>query len=57
MRVRRYRCSACGCVMIVVPAEMTAHLRYSLSAVLWALALWSLDRLSGGQVRRRVSVT
>ena len=56
MRVRRYRCSACGCVMIVVPAEMTAHLRYSLSAVLWALALWSLDRLSAGQVRRRVSV-
>ena len=42
--------------MIVVPAEMTAHLRYSLSAVLWALALWRLDRLSAGQVRRRVSV-
>ena len=54
--MRRYRCSACGCVMIVVPAEMTAHLHYSLSAVLWALALWSLDQLSAGEVRRRVSV-
>ena len=56
VRVRRYRCSACGCVMIVVPAEMTGHLRYSLWAILWALALWSLDRLSAGEVRRRVSV-
>jgi hypothetical protein len=42
--------------MIVVPAEMTGHLRYTLSAVLWALALWSLDRVSAGEVRRRVSV-
>jgi len=42
--------------MIVVPAEVTAHYRYSLSAILWALALWALERLGAAEVRRRVSV-
>ncbi len=53
---RRYRCTACGCVMIVVPAEVAPHVRYSLSAILWALALWGLERLGAAEVRRRVSV-
>lgn len=42
--------------MIVVPAEIAAHFRYSLSAILWALALWSLKKLNDGEVRRLVSV-
>lgn len=53
---RRFRCSACGCVMIVVPSEVAAHWRYSLPAILWALALWGLERLGAAEVRRRVSV-
>jgi hypothetical protein len=42
--------------MIVVPAEVAAHCRYSLPAILWALALWGLERRGAGEVRRRVSV-
>lgn len=42
--------------MIVVPAEVTAHCRYSLSAILWALALWGLERRGAAEVRRQVSV-
>lgn len=42
--------------MIVVPAEVAAHFRYSLSAILWALALWSLEKQGAEAVRRRVSV-
>jgi hypothetical protein len=42
--------------MIVVPAEVAAHFRYSLSAILWALALWGLERLGAAEVRRRVSI-
>lgn len=53
---RRFRCSACGCVMTVVPAEVAAHCRYARTAILWALALWGLERRSAAEVRRRVSV-
>lgn len=42
--------------MIVVPAEVAAHWRYSLSAILWALALWGLEKQGAGEVRRQVSV-
>ena len=42
--------------MIVVPAEVAAHFRYSLSAILWALALWSLEKQNAGEVRQKVSV-
>lgn len=42
--------------MMVVPSEVTAHFRYSVSAMLWALALWGLERLGAAEVRRRVSV-
>jgi len=42
--------------MIVVPAEVAAHWRYSLSAILWALALWSLKKHNAGKVRQKVSV-
>ncbi len=42
--------------MIVVPAEVAAHWRYSLSAILWALALWSLDDQGDGEVQQKVCV-
>ncbi len=42
--------------MIVVPAEVAAHYRYTLSAILWALALWSLEKRGAGEVRQKVSV-
>ncbi len=42
--------------MIVVPIEVAAYFRYSLSAILWALALWSLEKQHAGEVREKVSV-
>jgi len=52
---RRFRCTRCPCVMLVVPSEVGPWWRYSLSAILYALALWGLDRIDGGRVREQVS--
>jgi hypothetical protein len=41
--------------MIVVPGELSAWYRYSLSAILYALALWSIEKAVAGRVRERVS--
>ncbi|WP_140875963.1 transposase family protein [Myxococcus xanthus] len=55
LRVRRYRCRACGVSQTVVPAEVLGRKLYSLAAIAWALALWGLESLSAAAVRRRVS--
>ena len=55
LRVRRYRCRACGVSQTVVPAEVLARKLYSLAAIAWALALWGLESLPAAAVRRRVS--
>lgn len=55
LRVRRYRCRACGVTQTVVPAEVVARKLYSLAAIAWALALWGLESLTAAAVRRRVS--
>lgn len=52
---RRFRCITCGCRMLVVPSEVAPWYRYSLSAILYALALWSLEKAVGGRVRKKVS--
>jgi hypothetical protein len=52
---RRYRCRACGAVLVVVPSGVARGLRYSLSAIAWALALWACAQLSASEVRERTS--
>lgn len=52
---RRYRCRACGAVLVVVPSGVARGYRYSLSAIACALALWACAQLSAAQVRERTS--
>jgi len=51
---RRYRCRACGAVVMVVPRGVAPRLRYRLGAVVGALGLWCHGH-SAAEVRRRVS--
>lgn len=53
--VRRYRCSACGTVPVVVPREVRARRLYSASAMALALALWGLEKMPSSAVRERVN--
>ena len=55
VRVRRFRCRACGATQTVVPAQVLARKLYSLAALALALALWGLESLSAAAVRARVS--
>jgi hypothetical protein len=52
---RRYRCRACGAVLVVVPCGVGRGYRYSLCAIAWALSLWSHERATAAQVRARTS--
>jgi len=52
---RRYRCRACGAVLVVVPRGVGRGYRYSLGAIAWALSLWSHERATASQVRARTS--
>jgi hypothetical protein len=52
---RRYLCTACGAVPIVVPSEVCARRLYSISAIGLALALWGLGRMTATNVRERVN--
>jgi len=52
---RRYRCRACGAVVVVVPRGVARGLRYCLPAIAWALALWASERLREPDVRLRTS--
>ena len=51
---RRYRCVACGAVIVVVPREVLFGRQYSASAIGFALALYGLALCSAAEVRRRV---
>jgi hypothetical protein len=55
VRVRRYRCQRCGAVLTVAPRETATARLYTLSAVVWALALFGVSRLSEPEVRRCTS--
>jgi len=52
---RRYECQECGGAMFVVPREIAGRFRYTLRAMLLALAYWGLEGQSGGEVRERIS--
>ena len=53
--VRRYRCTRCSAVLVVVPRGVLPRLRYGAVAIALALALWSVEGLPAAEVRLRVS--
>jgi hypothetical protein len=55
MLARRYRCVACGAVLVVVPRGVGRARRYTLDAIGHALALWGYARATAEQARRAVS--
>ena len=52
---RRFRCRACGAVMVVAPAEVLRRRLFSTVAVVSALALFGTEGMAAAQVRRKVS--
>ena len=52
---RRFRCTACEAVLLVVPRMVQARRRFSASAIALALALWGNERLTAERIRTRVS--
>jgi len=51
---RRYRCTECGAVMLVVPRGVLPRKRYWAQAIALALALWGLAGETATSVRSRV---
>lgn len=51
---RRYRCTACGAVVTVVPRGIEPRRHYGRAAICFALALWSLAGWSQRVVREQV---
>jgi len=52
---RRYHCLACGAILLVVPRGVLRRRVYTAGAIALALALWGVEGLVPGEVRRRVS--
>lgn len=53
--VRRYRCTACGAILLVGPSGLLAHRRYSAAAIALALTLWSAVAMCARAVRAAFS--
>lgn len=53
--VRRYRCTACGVVITVVPRGVAPRRHYGHAAIALALTLWAIAGWSVAAVRRRVA--
>jgi hypothetical protein len=53
---RRYRCTGCGCVCSVGPRDIAPRYLYSSSAILLALGLLGLEKLSVSAVRKKICV-
>lgn len=51
---RRYRCTSCGIVLLVVPRGVAHHRHYGFAAIAMALTLWLLVGERVREVRRRV---
>jgi hypothetical protein len=51
---RRYRCTGCGAILLVVPRGIAPRRHYSQAAIALALALWGLMGLPLEAVRERV---
>lgn len=55
LRVRCYRCQACGAVIRSAPSTVCYRRLYSAPAIGFALALWGLLQVSVAEVRARTS--
>lgn len=53
--LRRYVCRNCGAVILVGPKVIRPRHLFLLSSIALALALWSVEKLSASEVRRRVN--
>ncbi|HVV82240.1 MAG TPA: DUF6431 domain-containing protein [Kofleriaceae bacterium] len=51
---RRYRCTSCSAVVLVVPRGVAPRKHYGYAAIAMALALWQLVGATVREVRRRV---
>lgn len=51
---RRYRCTTCGTLLLVVPRGVAPRKHYGFAAIAMALALWLLIGEPVREVRRRV---
>lgn len=51
---RRYRCTSCGAVVLVVPRGVAPRKHYGYAAIAMALALWLVVGEPVREVRRRV---
>ncbi len=52
---RRYRCTRCGAVIVVVPRGVWSRLRYGAAAIVLALGRWAVDGVASARVREEVS--
>jgi hypothetical protein len=55
VRLRRYRCIACGAVCTVAPAGIAARLMYGLTAIATAMLLWGAWLWTSAETRSAVS--
>lgn len=55
VKTRRYRCKACGAILVVAPRGVVPRRLYSGSAIAWALALLALCHFAPKLVRDHVS--
>ena len=51
---RRYACTSCGAILMVVPRGVALRRRYGHAAIAMALTLWAIVGDSEAEVRRRV---
>jgi hypothetical protein len=51
---RRYRCTRCGAIVLVMPRGVAPRRQYSQAAISMALALWGLMAMPAEAVRERV---
>ena len=54
VQARRYRCSACGAIVVVVPRGLLPRRRYGAAAIGWVLARVGLDGATTPVVRAEV---
>lgn len=55
VQCRRFLCTACGAVLVVVPRGVGRGFRYALSCIAYALALWGYARTSAQRTRAATS--
>lgn len=51
---RRYECTACGAILIVVPRGVAPRRHYGHAAIAMAFALWAIAHEPVAEIRRRV---